>query len=114
MRGEWRRVGIATGVGLVALVISVLLTPSAWAAYLDFVRNTDPFQQSAFVAVSLPVRLVLALAMVGIASRLRAPWAELVLVGAMTVALPSLWFTGLSLLVAAVPLWRTAPEAPRS
>ena len=114
LRGEWRRAGIATAVGLVALVISVLLTPSAWAAYLDFVRNTDPFQQSAFVAVSLPVRLVLALAMVGIASRLRAPWSELVLVGAMTVALPSLWFTGLSLLVAAVPLWRTAAEVPRS
>ena len=114
LRGEWRRAGIATGVGLVALVISVLLTPGAWAAYLDFVRNTDPFQQTSFVAVSFPVRLALALAMVGIASRLRAPWAELLLVGAMTVALPSLWFTGLSLLVAAVPLWRPVAEAPRA
>jgi hypothetical protein len=114
LRGEWRRAGIATGVGLVALVISVLLTPGAWAAYLDFMRNTDPFQQTSFVAVSFPVRLALALAMVGIASRLRAPWAELLLVGAMTVALPSLWFTGLSLLVAAVPLWRPVAEAPRA
>ena len=114
LRGEWRRAGIATGVGLVALVISVLLTPGAWATYLDFVRNTDPFQQTSFVAVSFPVRLALALAMVGIASRLRAPWAELLLVGAMTVALPSLWFTGLSLLVAAVPLWRPVAEAPRA
>ena len=108
LRREWRRAAIATGAGLVALLVSVLLTPGAWTAYLDFVRTTDPFQQSSFVAVSFPVRLALALAMVGGASRLRAPWAELVLVGAMTVALPSLWFTGLSLLVAGVPLWRTA------
>ena len=38
-------------------------------------------------------------------------WAEVLLIVALTVANPTLWATALSMLVAIVPLWRTADTA---
>jgi hypothetical protein len=86
------------------LVVSVVLSPDAWRAYLDFVLSSDPLQQSAFVAVPLPIRAAAGLLVAIIAARLPRHLGDPLLVVAVTLALPSLWFTGLSLLVAIVPL----------
>jgi hypothetical protein len=110
LRGRWRRAGIGAAVGLVLLVVSVVLSPDAWTGYVDFVRNLDLAQQTAFVAIPFLVRLAIAVILVVVASRLLERWGELLLVVAVTLALPSLWFTGLSLLTAAVPLWRRPPS----
>lgn len=104
VRGRWREAGIAAAVGLVMLVVSVVLSPDAWRAYLDFVGSSDPLQQSSFVAVPLPIRAVAGLLLAIVAGRLPRHVGDPLLVVAVTLALPSLWFTGLSLLVGIVPL----------
>lgn len=102
--GRWRRAGIAAGLGLAMLVLSVVLSPSAWSAYLGFITTIDPLQQSSFVAIPFPVRAIAGLVLTVVAARLERRWGDPLLVVAVTLALPSLWFTGLSLLVAMVPI----------
>ena len=106
LRGRWRAAAIGAGVGLGLLVVSVALSPEAWDQYLGFVRAIDLGQQTSFVPIPFLVRAAAAVVLVLVASRLVARWGDLLLVLAVTLALPSLWFTGLSLLTAAVPLWR--------
>lgn len=102
--GRWRRASIAAGLGLAMLIVSIVLSPSAWGAYLGFVTTIDPLQQSSFIAIPLPVRAIAGLAVAVVAARLDRRWGDPLLVVAVTLALPSLWFTGLSLLIAVVPL----------
>jgi Glycosyltransferase family 87 len=104
VRGEWRNAGIATAVGAAMLAVSVLLSPDAWRAYVDFALSVDPLQQSSFVAVPFPIRAAAGLALALVAGRLPRWAGDPLLVVAVTLALPSLWFTGLSLLVGIVPL----------
>lgn len=106
LRGQWRAAAIATVAGLAMLVVSVLLSPGAWTQYLDFLRGLDPSGQSAFIPIPLVVRLVIAGVLTVIAGRTGGWRGEVLLVVAVTVALPSMWFTGLSLLAAAVPIIR--------
>jgi hypothetical protein len=106
LRGRWRAAAIGAGVGLGLLVVSVALSPEAWDQYLGFVRGIDLGQQTSFVPIPFLVRAAAAVVLVLVASRLIARRGDLLLVVAVTLALPSLWFTGLSLLTAAVPLWR--------
>ena len=104
VRGEWRNAAIATAVGAAMLVISIVLSPDAWRAYVDFALSVDPLQQSSFVAVPLPIRAAAGLVVALVAARMPRWAGDPLLVVAVTLALPSLWFTGLSLLVAIVPL----------
>ena len=116
LRRRWRDAAVATGIGLGLLVISVVLSPDAWRDFVTFATAIDPLQQSAFVAVPFPVRVLVALGLVVVGGLTAPRFGELLLVVAVTVALPSLWFTGLSLLVAMVPLWRqpALPPTPQT
>ena len=106
-------------VGLVILVVSVALAPSAWADFVDILRARGPGDASSFVPIPYIVRAVAGLALAIVAGRLEPRIGEPLLVVAIVVALPTLWFTALSTLVALVPLlWaggtrRTAAIAPR-
>jgi hypothetical protein len=104
VRGEWRNAAIAGAIGAAMLALSVALSPDAWRAYVDFALSVDPLQQSSFVAVPLPIRVAAGLILAIIAGRLPRWAGDPLLVVAVTLALPSLWFTGLSLLVGVVPL----------
>jgi hypothetical protein len=104
MRWQWRQAAIAAGVGVVMLVASVALSPDAWRAYVDFALSVDPLQQSSFVAIPFPVRAAFGLGLAIAATRAPRWLGDVLLVVAVTLALPSLWFTGLSTLVAIVPL----------
>ena len=108
-RGRWRDAGVAVGVGIVILAISVLISPGAWADWVAIATARGPGDEASFLPVPFVVRAVagLALALVG---RQGAPaLGEVLLVVAVTLALPTLWMTGLSLLVAVVPMWRLGP-----
>lgn len=113
LRGRWGSAAIAAGIGLVMLVISVVLAPVAWADYLGFVATVDPLQQSSFVAIPFPIRAIVGLVVVVVASRLERRWGDPLFIVAVTLALPSLWFTGLSLLVAIVPIIAAGRRAGR-
>jgi Glycosyltransferase family 87 len=104
VRGEWRNAAVAAAAGAAMMAISVVLSPDAWRAYVDFALSVDPLQQSSFVAVPLPIRAAAGLVVALVAARLPRWAGDPMLVVAVTLALPSLWFTGLSLLVGIVPL----------
>jgi hypothetical protein len=106
LRGRWREAAIACLAGLALLAVSVALSPDAWRAYVDFARSVDPLQQSSFVAIPFPVRGLAGVLLALAATRFRRSVGDVLLVVAITLALPSLWFTGLSLLVAIVPIVR--------
>jgi hypothetical protein len=103
-RGRWRDAGVAAVVGLAILVVSVVLAPGAWADFVDILRARGPGDASSFVPIPYVVRAIAGLALAVIAGRLTPRNGEPLLVVAIVVALPTLWFTALSTLVALVPL----------
>lgn len=135
--GRWRDALKVSVVGVVVLFLSVVAAPGAWREFLDVVgarAGTDggsllpiPFALRFAVGAALAVFAGLVLAgRVGrgwffarwfVARWFAERWgsqrvAELLLVVALTFANPTLWMTAFSLLVAIVPLWRTARVQP--
>lgn len=107
VRGHWGPAVRMAIIGLAMLAVSVAIAPDQWLAWLDYLRGQDPFAQSAFFGTPFPIRAVVALGITIAAARIPGWRGELGLVAAVTLALPSLWFTGLSLLIAMVPLYRS-------
>ena len=105
--GRWRDAARLALVGIALLVTSVAIAPDQWLAWLRYLGAQDPFAQSAFFGTPFPIRAGIALILTVVAARVDSWRGELIFVAAVTLALPSLWFTGLSLLIAAVPLYRT-------
>lgn len=103
-RGRWRDAVLASVVGLVILVVSVALAPRAWGDFVDILRARGPGDASSFVPIPYIVRAVAGLILAIVAGRLQARIGEPLLVFAIVIALPTLWFTALSTLVALVPL----------
>ena len=104
-RGRWRAAGLATAVGLGILAVSVALSPDAWRQFIEIVTARGPGETNGvFLAVPYGIRAVAGLVLAVIAGRLRPSLGEPLLVVAVTLALPTLWFTALSLLAAIVPL----------
>lgn len=113
VRGRWRDAAIATAAGLAILVVSVALAPDAWRQFVDIVTARGPSEAAGFLPVPYWSRALVGLALTIVAARLQPRFGEPLLVVAVTVALPTLWFTALSLLVAAVPLMlQPAKPAP--
>ena len=108
-RGRWRDAGVAVGVGIAILAVSVVVSPGAWADWVAIVTARGPGDEASFLPVPFLARAVAGLILALIAGRVRRPWGEVLLVIAVTLALPTLWMTGLSLLVAVVPMWRLGP-----
>jgi hypothetical protein len=110
-RGRWRQAAVVTVVGLAILAVSVAVSPAAWAQFVDVLRSRGPADASSFVAVPYWARALLGLAMTIAAARIPPRWGEPLLVVALVVALPTLWFTALSTLTALVPILRPAKSA---
>jgi hypothetical protein len=104
--GRWREAARAAAVGGVVLVASVVISPVAWADWVSIAMARGPGDVASFLPIPFLVRGVAGLALAIVAGRLRSPWREVLLVVAVTVALPTLWLTALSLLIAVVPMWR--------
>ncbi len=108
LRGRWRELAVAVVLGIGLLAVSVLLSPDAWRQFVDVMLARGPADASAFFPVPYVVRAIAAGALLLVAARLEPRWGEPVLVGAIVMALPTLWFTALSTLVAVVPLLRSS------
>jgi Glycosyltransferase family 87 len=103
-RGKWRDAGLATVAGIAILAVSVVVSPDAWRQFIDIVTARGPGEANGFIAVPYFVRAVLGLVLAVVAGRLRPALGEPLLIVAITVALPTLWFTALSMLAAIVGL----------
>lgn len=98
VRREWRRLGIALGVTLALILVSVAIDGSLWTDWLVLLTRSAPAPAQA-VGVSLGIRIPIAAVIVAWGARTDRRWT--VPVGA-ALALPGLWIAGLSVL-AAIP-----------
>ena len=104
-RGEWRRFAIAVGVSAGIAAVSFVLAPDLWRQYVSTMVDNlvyDPGHAYP-VPIPLPVRLAISAAIVGWGARTDRRWTVPV---AATISLPIIWFHGLAVLVAIIPLWR--------
>jgi hypothetical protein len=102
VRGEWRHLAIALGATAAIVAISFVMLPQQWRDWVDvIVGNAGKGGTWASVPVPLWIRLPIAAAVVVWGARTDRAWA--VPVAAM-LALPALWYGGISMLLAAIPL----------
>jgi hypothetical protein len=118
VRGEWRNLAIALGATAAIIAVSALMLPQQWRDWVDVViANAGKGGTWASVPVPLWIRLPIGVAVVVWGARTDRAWT--VPVAAM-LALPALWYGGLSMLLAVIPLlpeqgrvrWLPAPRDP--
>jgi hypothetical protein len=102
VRGEWRSLAIALAATAGVVAVSSLALPGAWIEWID-VLASNAGRDGTWAAIPVPLwaRLPVAAAVVVWGARTDRRWA--VPVAAM-LALPALWYGGLSMLLAVLPL----------
>jgi hypothetical protein len=108
VRREWRSLAIALGTTAAIALVSFVILPDQWRDWIDAVlRNVAAGKSGtwASIPVALWIRLPFAIALVVWGARTDRRWT--VPVAAM-LALPALWYGGLSMLLAVIPLTQTA------
>ena len=102
VRGEWRALAIALGATAAIAAVSYATIPDAWPRWFEvIVDNAGKGGTWASVPIPLWVRLPAAVALVVWGARTDRRWT--VPVAAM-IALPALWYGGISMLLAVIPL----------
>jgi hypothetical protein len=102
VRGEWRSLAIALGATAAIAAVSYVTIPDAWPRWFEvIVANGGKGGTWASVPIPLLVRLPAAVALIVWGARTDRRWT--VPVGSM-LALPALWYGGISMLLAVIPL----------
>jgi hypothetical protein len=103
---KWRALAVAVGITLGVSLVSFVLAPQAWIDWIDLLRSSAQVPVvggESVIAGPLWLRTALAGALVVIGGRFGWRWTVPV---AATLALPVVWSSGLSVLVALVPMYR--------
>jgi Glycosyltransferase family 87 len=102
VRREWRSLAIAIAATAAIVAVSALMLPQQWRDWVDVViDNAGKGGTWASVPVPLWIRLPIAVAVVVWGARTDRAWT--VPLAAM-LALPALWYGGISMLLACIPL----------
>jgi hypothetical protein len=102
VRREWLNLAIALGATAAIVAVSFVMLPQQWRDWVDVVfANAGKGGTWASVPIPLWIRLPIAVAVVAWGARTDRAWT--VPVAAM-LALPALWYGGISMLLAAIPL----------
>jgi hypothetical protein len=102
VRGEWRSLAIALGATAAIVAVSWVTIPDAWPQWFEvIVANTGKGGTWASVPIPLLVRLPAAVALAVWGARTDRRWTVPV---ASMLALPALWYGGISMLLAVIPL----------
>ena len=104
VRREWRSLAIALGTTAAIALISFVVLPGQWRAWIDVVvQNAVAGKSGTWASVPIPlwIRLPFAIALVVWGARTDRRWTVPV---ASMLALPALWYGGLSMLLAVIPL----------
>ena len=102
VRREWRSLAIALGATAAIAAVSAVTMPAAWREWLDvIVANAGKGGTWASVPVPLWLRLPAAVGLVVWGARTDRFWTVPV---ASMLALPALWYGGISMLLAVLPL----------
>jgi hypothetical protein len=114
VRREWRSLAIALGATAAIAAVSAILMPTAWREWVDvIVANAGKGGTWASVPIPLWLRLPVAVAVVAWGARTDRAWTVPV---ASMVALPALWYGGISMVLAVIPLlpgsrWNPVPSS---
>jgi hypothetical protein len=108
VRREWRQLGIALGATALVVAISAAIMPGAWLDWLNLLVGLAG-RDGTWAAVPIPfvIRLPVAIAVVVWGARTDRRWAVPV---AGMLALPALWYGGLTMLLAVIALRDPARE----
>ena len=104
VRREWRSLAIAMAATAVVALVSFVVLPDAWRTWIDVVvRNAASGRGGTWASVPVPfwIRLPIAVALVVWGARTDRRWTVPV---ASMLALPALWYGGISMLLAVIPL----------
>jgi hypothetical protein len=107
VRREWRSLALAVGATLSITLVGVLIAPQVWNDWYQSLRVTGPAVGSNQIAIPLVIRLGVAALLVTWGARTDRRWTVVV---AATLALPTLWFHGLAMLMGIVALQNGQPE----
>jgi len=107
VRREWRSLGIALGATALIVGISAILAPGQWAEWFRSLLETSRADVPLAISIPLWQRLIMAIVLVTWGARTDRRWTVVV---AATLALPTLWFHGLAMLVGVVAIQRGLPE----
>ena len=111
VRGEWRSLVIALGATAAIAAVSYVIIPDAWPRWAEvIVANAGKGGTWASVPIPLLVRLPAAIALVVWGARTDRRWTVPV---ASMLALPALWYGGISMLLAVIPLLGERREQPQ-
>jgi len=108
IRGEWRNLSIALAATAAVVGVSAAVMPWAWAEWVEVLMNVAG-RDGTWAAVPIPLlmRLPFAIAVVVWGARTDRRWTVPV---ACMLALPALWYGGLTMLFATIVLTQRAPE----
>jgi hypothetical protein len=107
VRGEWRSLAIALGATATIAAVSYVIIPDAWPRWAEVViANAGKGGTWASVPIPLLVRLPAAVALVIWGARTDRRWTVPI---ASMLALPALWYGGISMLLAVIPLLGERP-----
>jgi hypothetical protein len=103
VRREWHSLAVALGATAAIVAVSLAVDPRAWLEWLGVIGASVGKTSGTWAAIPIPlwVRLPIAVAVVVWGARTNRRWA--VPVAAM-LALPALWYGGLAMLLAVIPL----------
>ena len=111
-RGEWRKFAIAVGGTAAIAAISYLVAPNLWREYTSTMIDNltyDPGHPYP-VPIPVPIRMALSAVIVWWGARTNRRWVVPI---AVVLSLPIIWFHGLAVLAACIPLWREDRRAAR-
>jgi hypothetical protein len=103
VRREWRHLAIALGATAALVVVSAAFTPHLWSQWVASLAGTQYTPAPNEIAIPLLVRLPVAAAVVIWGAATNRAWTVPV---AVTLALPTIWMHGLTVLVAAFTIER--------
>jgi len=104
VRREWRNLAIALGATAAISLASLIIVPEMWWQWLGFLASNSTGDTPVFhIGAPLPIRLTVAAAIVIYGARSNRRWTVPV---AVVISLPVIWFNGLAVLAAIVPLWK--------
>ncbi len=112
VRREWRSLGIALGAAAAIALVSFAILPDQWRTWVDVVvANATAGRSGTWASLPVPlwIRLPMAVAVVVWGARTDRRWT--VPVAAM-LALPAVWYGGISMLLAVIPLLPDRARAP--
>jgi hypothetical protein len=103
VRREWRSLAIALGATAAIVAVSLVISPRSWLEWFGVVDSSVGKTSGTWAALPVPLwfRLPIAVAVVAWGARTNRRWAVPV---AALLALPALWYGGLTILLAIIPL----------